>query len=273
MKSRRLTVPEMAPINLAVNHVDLDAASPLNQNESHIHRECEIYLNLSGDVAFAVENRIYPISRGCAVITRPYEYHHCIYRSNARHEHYWITFSAGQGEDFLKMFFHREKGRDNLIRLEPALLEKLLGVLDVLLEGEGEPLAQRIACLEMFRILQAGKREEPPVAPEHLPADVAAALRYMDSHLAEDMDIRALAAAGNVSVNTLERHFRAALGASPFEVLRRRRLVASMEHLRNGEPVTEAAIRSGFSDYSNYIQLFRRQFGMTPLQYKKKFSE
>ena len=273
MKSRRLTVPGMAPINLAVNHVDLDAASPLNQHEPHIHRECEIYLNLSGDVAFAVENHIYPISRGCAVITRPYEYHHCIYRSNARHEHYWITFSAGQGEDFLKMFFHREKGRDNLIRLEPALLDRLLEVLGRVLEGESDPLGQRIACLEMFRILQVGKREETAVAPEQLPGDVAAALRYMDGHLSEDIDIQTLAAAGNVSVNTLERHFRAAMGASPFAVLRRRRLVASMEHLRNGEAVTEAALRSGFSDYSNYIQLFRRQFAMTPLQYKKKFSE
>lgn len=271
MKSRRLTVPEMSGIEMAISHVELDAASPLNQNESHIHSACEIYLNLSGDVAFAVENRIYPISRGCVILTRPYEYHHCIYRSNAPHEHYWITFSAGQ-EDYLKMFFDREKGHDNLIRLEPALLERLLGVLEGLLT-ESDPLGQRIGCLEMFRILQAGKREEPVVGAEHLPEDVAAALRYMDGHLVEDMDIHDLAAAGNVSVNTLERHFRDALGATPFTVLRRRRLVASMACLRNGDSVTEAALKSGFPDYSNFIQLFRRQFAMTPLQYKKKFME
>lgn len=263
-------MPGMARMELAVSHVELDAASPLNQNEPHIHSACEIYLNLSGDVAFAVENRVYPISRGCAILTRPYEYHHCIYRSNAPHEHYWITFSPGEEEDYLQMFFGREKGRDNLIRLEPALLERLLGVLEGLL-AENDPLSLRIECLEMFSILREGKREEPAVGQEQLTADVAAALRYMDEHLAEDMDIRALAAAGNVSVNTLERHFRDGMGATPIAVLRRRRLVASMAYLRSGESVTEAAGRSGFADYSNYIQLFRRQFGMTPLQYKKKF--
>lgn len=54
----------------------------------------------------------------------------------------------------------------------------------------------------------------------------------------------------------------------PFVMLRRKRLFVSMEYLRNGMPVSEAASQSGFSDYSNYIQLFRKQFGMTPKEYK-----
>jgi len=33
------------------------------------------------------------------------------------------------------------------------------------------------------------------------------------------------------------------------------------------------ALQSGFQDYSGYIQLFRRQFGMTPGQYRKKLTE
>jgi len=81
----------MSRVDFSINHLDIDAASSLNQNETHIHKECEIYLNLSGNVCFEVENHLYPISRGSVIITRPYEYHHCIYRSNARHEHFWIT--------------------------------------------------------------------------------------------------------------------------------------------------------------------------------------
>ena len=269
MESRRITVPGMSRVDLTVNHVDIDAASPLNQNESHMHRECEIYLNLSGDVAFEVENRLYPISRGCAIITRPYEYHHCIYRSPARHEHYWITFSARQ-EDFLKIFFDREKGCDNLIRLDGAQLDRLLAVLERLRTPGGDSLALRIDCLQLFCILNEGKRVGPETSLEELPDDVSRALRYMEGHLSEDLDVRALAAAGNVSVNTLERHFKASLGATPTAVLRKKRLLASMACLRGGDSVTEAALKCGFPDYSNYIQLFRRQFGMTPLQYKKQ---
>ena len=177
MKSRRFTVPEMCPVGFSVSHVDIDAESPLNQSESHIHKECEIYLNLSGDVSFEVENRIYPISRGSAIITRPYEYHHCIYRSNRRHEHYWITFSAEKNEDFMQMFFGREKGRDNLIRLDPAQLDELLAVLERLMNNESDPLQLRIDCLLLFRILHAGRRDGPVGYLEDLPRDVAEALK------------------------------------------------------------------------------------------------
>ena len=268
MGSKQFTVPGMAPVALSVCHVDIDAASPLNQNESHIHRACEIYVNLSGDVAFEVENRIYPISRGSVIITRPLEYHHCIYRSQKRHEHYWITFTA-QEEDFLQIFFHREKGQDNLIQLTESQLLQLCALLEAL-PKTADPLRQRILCLQLFAVLNEGTRGRPEATLDALPEAVAKTLRFMDDHLAEDLSVHTLAKAGSVSVNTLERHFKSTLGASPSSVLRKKRLIASMACLRGGNSVTEAALKCGFSDYSNYIQLFRKQFGMTPLQYKKE---
>jgi hypothetical protein len=147
MGFKQIVVPGMAPVTLSVSRVELDAASPLNQNEPHIHRACEIYVNLSGDVAFEVENRMYPISRGSVIITRPLEYHHCIYRSPKRHEHYWITFTAQQ-EDFLQIFFQREKGQDNLIQLTDDQLHRLCELLEVL-PKTAEPLQMRILCLQV----------------------------------------------------------------------------------------------------------------------------
>ena len=94
MPSKKIILPETSRVELKASYVELCADSPLNQNDSHFHPECEIYINLSGKVAFEVENHIYPVSRGSVIITRPFEYHHCIYRSQKRHEHYWITFTA-----------------------------------------------------------------------------------------------------------------------------------------------------------------------------------
>ena len=268
MGFKQIVVPGMAPVTLSVSRVELDAASPLNQNEPHIHRACEIYVNLSGDVAFEVENRIYPISRGSVIITRPLEYHHCIYRSQKRHEHYWITFTAQQ-EDFLQIFFQREKGQDNLIQLTEKQLCRLCDLLEAL-PKTADPLQLRILCLQLFAVLHEGTRGSSETTLDALPEVVVRVLRYMDEHLAEDLDIRKLAGVGNVSVNTLERQFKASLGTPPSAVLRKKRLIASMAFLRGGDSVTEAALKCGFSDYSNYIQLFHRQFGMTPLQYKKE---
>ena len=271
MKKIKFTVPEMSQVDFSINHIDIDAASSLNQNETHIHKECEIYLNLSGDVCFEVENRIYPVSRGSVIITRPFEYHHCIYRSNARHEHFWITFSAEENEDLFKMFFGREKGKNNLIVLNEEQLKECCFVLNGLLNNETDLLSRRIGFLQLMRILMNGNGKNSIGYIEKMPQDVIMALKFMDDHLVEDFDIKILSIFCNVSVNTLERHFKENLGVTPFAMLRKKRLIASMEILRNGESVTESALKSGFSDYSNYIQLFRKQFGFTPLQYKKKF--
>jgi AraC-like DNA-binding protein len=148
-------------------------------------------------------------------------------------------------------------------------LRELCAVLEELMSEESDALKRRIAFLQIFRILREGRRGTYTEGVKNLPRDVIAALRYMDLHLTEEMEIREVAAVCRVSVNTLERHFKEALGISPFAMLRKKRLIMSMEYLREGESVTEAALKSGFSDYSNYIQLFRRQFGLTPLQYKK----
>lgn len=271
MQRRKLLLSPMSKADCSICHVDLDSVSPLNQNESHIHAECEIYINLSGDVSFEVENRIYPVSRGSVIITRPFEYHHCIYHSNRRHEHFWITFSAEENDHFLRMFFSREKGKDNLILLDEPQLEALCGILEALLLEEKDPLQQRIWFLQMFQILSAGKMEDHTGPMENMPRDVVLALRFMDSHLNEEFDSKRLAAACNVSVNTLERHFKDTFHITPFGMLRKKRLFASMDCLRNGASVVEAALESGFPDYSNYIQLFKKQFGITPLNYKKKF--
>ena len=267
----KFSLPELSKVEFTINLVELDAASPLNDNEPHIHKDCEIYINLSGDVSFEVENRIYPISRGSVIITRPYEYHHCIYHSNKQHNHYWITFSAKESEDFLKLFFQREKGNNNLIVLNEQQLDEICLVLNELLMEDEDSLIRRINFLKIFQILRTGTDKGLKTNIKALPDDVTKALHYIDNHLTEDISIDMLSKVCSVSQNTLERHFKSSFGISPFVALKKKRLIASLEYLREGYSVSEASIKSGFSDYSNYIQLFRKQFGLTPLQYKKKF--
>lgn len=273
MDHNAFILPALPQIEFSVTKTKIDALSPTNHHEAHIHKTCEVYINLSGNVSFAVEDRLYPISRGSVIITRPYEYHHCVYHSNAMHEHYWITFSTEQGLDFLRIFFDREKGVDNHITLDESALTEVCDVLNGLTCDQTDVLERRIMLLRFFQILSKSSRHSTPSGYEHLPDDVAVTLEYIENHLCEDIDVETLAKIGLVSVNTLERHFKESVGLSPMTAFRRKRMLTSLMYLRNGFSVTEAAQKSGFSDYSNYIQLFRKQFGMTPGEYKRIMKE
>ena len=271
MQTNQFHLSPIHETDFSISYAELNASSGINQNETHIHKECEIYLNLTGDVSFEVENHIYPIRPGSVIVTRPYEVHHCIYHSDTLHRHYWITFSAPEGVHPFETFFDREKGNDNLIQLTDPQLTQMRQILDSLLSHNGDNLKNRIAFLQMLQLLSEATHQHSTAQISGLPPDVMLALQYMDTHLTEDLDVRKLAAAAFVSVNTLERHFRQALRDTPFHILRKKRLFAATRLLRMRHPVYDAATKSGFSDYSHFIVLFRKHFGMTPLQYQKLF--
>lgn len=269
MASNSFRFNGMAPFDFSVTYSDIDVKSPLNTTETHIHRECEIYINLSGNVSFEVENHIYSVSRGSVIITRPYEYHHCIYNSDERHKHYWILFSPEGNDGLLKLFFQRMSGISNHIKLDEPKLKAACTILKLLLKKDTAELDRHIGFLSLLKILEEGTIIDYDKELIGLPQDVRLALKYMYDNIGNKITADVLAEKAFVSVNTLERHFKSYFNATPFEVLRKKRLIYSLELLRHGKTVYETCEQCGFSDYSNFIMLFRKQFGITPLQYKK----
>ena len=267
-KSNTVQLSAVGETDVFVNYVEIERSSPENQNETHIHGECEIYVNLSGDVDFEVENRIYNITRGSVIITRPYEYHHCIYRSDCLHRHYWVLI-GGQNDAIIEHLFGNRDKDGNLIRLSENELTELSGFLDTLLSHGTSALNRQIALLRAVELLSSHASTSESLSATLLPKDVLYALKYMDEHIAEPIDTNQLAKCSFVSINTLERHFKKYFSLSPFAMLRKKRLLHSARLLREGASVSEACEQSGFSDYSNYIATFRSFFGITPLKYKQ----
>ena len=124
---------------------------------------------------------------------------------------------------------------------------------------------------ELLEILNESKK--PTISSEiKLNSNLLLAIRYINDNICHQFSINELAKVSNISISTLERNFWNFLGMPPSEYIKQRRLGAAMEALNNGKSVTEACFNSGFSDCSKFISLFKENFGMTPLKYKKKFS-
>lgn len=91
-------------IECRIHYVELPPGNNARKITRHAHECCEIYVNVSGDVSFAVEDAIYPIGRGDVIITRPQEYHYCIHNTNAVHKHYRVIFWTQNNYDLLSIF-------------------------------------------------------------------------------------------------------------------------------------------------------------------------
>lgn len=257
---------QLMPFNLQANLVEGRVIMDKKTFDSHIHNQCEIYVNLTGNVSFMVENRVYSIRSGDAIITRPYEAHHCIYHETTVHDHFCISFSYEGNEEILSTFFGRKPGEDNLISLSKPHKERLIKLCYALVEEQSD--LKRYAAF--FGLLDLLTEERPESAVPYLPQDVRLCMEYINSNPSTAWTVKKLAELSHVTVNTLERHFKANIGLSPYTYIQNCRLALAVSILESGGTVTQAAVDSGFPDYSHFIALFKKRYGKTPLQFKKE---
>lgn len=93
---------------------------------------------------------------------------------------------------------------------------------------------------------------------------------YIHHHYRGHISLADIAAAGHVSRGECCRVFQRVLGTSPVQYLTRYRLEQSVRLLTSTAlSVSEIAGQVGFATSSYFIELFRRQLGCTPLEYRK----
>ncbi len=252
--------------NMKLRYID-GIVEPEEAIGQHTHSECEIYIHLDGDVSFMVENRIYPVQYGDVIITKPYEYHHCIYHRTTKHRHFWILFSGVDNEHLLDLFFERKKGTGNLLHLSAEETLRLTKICERLCRDTLSEIEKYCCFFEMLRALEGAES----LTKERIvnKNDIAAVLETIHRNYAEKLTVKMLAKEAHISVSTLERWFFDNLGTTPFGYIKKVRLENAARMLSEQFSVTESAELSGFSDVSAMITLFKKQYGVTPHKYKK----
>lgn len=266
-----LSFSGVSPFSVDFFKLCVSPDSELRNTSSHIHDGCEIYVNLSGNVSFIVEQNIYAIRHGDIIITKPYEYHHCIYNTTEDHNHYWITFPVGQNEALLSAFLNRENGHGNLVRLPSNRRERFLNLCECLINVKQEQsLASFSLFMEILRFIDDGTHQYGVSAGDDgIPSRLSDMLLYINENFASIKNINELSKRFHISLSTTERYFKTYLGITPKKYLENKRLANACQLLHQNASVMQACFDSGFSDYSHFISLFKRSYHTTPLQYRK----
>lgn len=93
---------------------------------------------------------------------------------------------------------------------------------------------------------------------------------YIYEHFSEPVTLDDIAAAGNISRSQCSKLFKQYTNMTPINFLNMHRLEISRDMLRTtNESIARIAMDCGFTDQSYYNRLFKRQYGCTPLEYRK----
>jgi AraC family transcriptional regulator len=91
------------------------------------------------------------------------------------------------------------------------------------------------------------------------------ATEFLDTHLDGDVDLQQVAAVCDLSLSHFARAFRQSYGKPPYRWLIERRIDKARDLLINTRlPLSDVAVRCGFTDQSGFNRSFKRIYGITP---------
>lgn len=130
----------------------------------------------------------------------------------------------------------------------------------------------RSLVVDMPRACQAGFAVLP-IGNRHGDEAIARAEEWIHEHCREDFRFEALAERLGMSPRNFIRRFKAATGLKPVEYLQKLRVRAARHYLEEGEAsVEEIGDRVGYDDAPFFRRVFKRETGLTPSSYRKRFS-
>ena len=256
---------------------------PEREIEPHYHDFHKVLLLLKGQIGYSIEGRSYPLLPGDVVLVGAGEIHNPVFQGKDAYERVILYLSPSYGSLFgeeaegLLRFFEREERRAYLLRPQGNLQSALSRLTQELLSswqevwggGEEAPFArlyQRLKVTELMILLsqaagQEGRLEEMGV--QSSPA-VDDCIRYISSHLQEDLSVETIASALFLSKSYLMHRFKDQTGMTIGEFIREKRLFSARKALAEGASVTDACYLSGFKNYSSFYYAYKKKYGHAP---------
>ena len=100
---------------------------------------------------------------------------------------------------------------------------------------------------------------------------ITQALRYAEDRLAEPLVLHTLAKQASMSKSKFTSVFKNHTGLSAAEYVRRLRMEKALDYIKNTSvPLGEIAAMVGYRKHSNFSQVFRERYGVTPGTFRKK---
>lgn len=227
----------------------------------HCNAEYEVHMILQGECRVFVEEKICHLHAGQALVIAPGEYHHPHVQPGPFTRVCW-AFHGGA----LRCSTQTVDLPEPLRQAGWALLQEFAGGSAFRADMCGALLMQ--AAIGIFRMLGLSTPEQTQQSPQDMHGCID---NFFEENFPQKAGQTQLAAQLHISTRQLDRVLQGQYGMGFREKLIAARMDRAAWLLRTTQfPVGRVAEAVGYSSESAFFKVFRANFGMTPLQYRKK---
>lgn len=127
-------------------------------------------------------------------------------------------------------------------------------------------IGNTITLLAQLRRAYAVRAARPMLAER--PELLDRALQYIEENLAQKITLAEVAHRFFVSESTIAQLFRKKMDVSFYHCVTQRRLIAAKTLIVRNVPLETISRQVGFSDYSAFYKAFKKEYGISPRQYR-----
>ncbi len=246
----------------------------------HFHDYYELFLLLDGKATHLVNGKEIPVSRGALVFIRPRDTHDYIVRDGTKFSMLNITFTTATAEELFS-FLSEGFASSSLLRadLPPQIalteseLEYVLSHMTTIRTIDEHDYARLKTALRilLFRIFTRFFADFQEEQNDHVPLWLTELCETMQKNGNFTYGLSRMLELTDKTREHLARSIKKYMGMTPSEFINdlRLRMIANMLKNSNHD-IADIIFESGFGNISWAYELFKKKYGMTMSEYRKR---
>lgn len=249
----------------------------------HSHSFYEIILCKSGNIQYLLDGNRFRLQNGDILLIPPGMSHQPLFLEplTEPYERYVIWINRSFWESYINQypeldfaFLQCQKRGSYLLRSTRATWSALfVGAASALKEVEEKKIGWEFCYRSTILSLMAhiGRTyyyQDIPITASEKNSLMDDIYHYINAHLTEKITLEQVAKKFLVSESTISHLFRKHFGVSFHRCVIQRRLISAKNAILSGVPIHKVWETCGFPDYSSFYRSFKKEYGISPREFK-----